>query len=277
MNANSKHRHRNVFISGAGGGLGRALVHEFYGLGFHVIAADIDQSKLSAFVGIGGITCVHLDVTDSNAVGKACKDLLPGDSGLDILVSQAGIYDTFPLTEENPELFRHIMEINLFGTVNLIHNLLRPLIRQKGRVIVVSSESYKVQALFQPYMISKAALEAYCLTARQELALKGVKLSVIRPGAMKTPLLNWMKNPPDPGKFPLFEKELLASWNQSSKIVGKVITPETVAKLVAKASLTSHPKRNYRINNSLTVKLVALLPKALLDKLVYMKFREKKH
>lgn len=276
MHVNSKHMGRNVFISGAGGGLGKALAHEFSGLGFRVVAADIDPDKLAELQGIDGITCVKLDVTDSETVKKVCNDLFPEGSGLDILISQAGIYDTFPVTEANPELFRNIMEINLFGTVNLIHSLLHPLIRQKGRVIVVSSESYKVQALFQPYMISKAALEAYCLTARQELALKGVRLSVIRPGAMKTPLLNWMKNPPEPGKFPLFEEEYLASWNQSSKVVGKVVLPETVAKLVSKAALSRNPKRLYRINNSLTVSLVALLPKAMLDKLVYMKFRKRK-
>ncbi len=276
MHVNSKHTGRNAFISGAGGGLGKALVHEFAGLGFRVVAADIDPDKLTELKEIDGITCVNLDVTDSEAVKKVCIDLFPEGSGLDILVSQAGIYDTFPLTGADPRLFRQIMEINLFGTVNLVHSLLRPLIRQKGRVIVVSSESYKVQALFQPYMISKAALEAYCLTARQELALKGVRLSVIRPGAMKTPLLDWMKNPPEPGKFPMFEEEFLASWNQSSKIVGKIIPPAAVAKLVARAALSRNPRRYYRINNSLTVRLVALIPKVLLDKLVYLKFLKRK-
>jgi NAD(P)-dependent dehydrogenase (short-subunit alcohol dehydrogenase family) len=275
MRTNTKNYQKIVFIAGAGGGLGKALVNEFSGLGFLVIATDIDTAKLDSISGVPNVICRKLDVTDPVSITKISEDLGLSKTGLDILVSQAGIYKTFPVTEADPSQLKNIIDVNLHGTSSMIQGLLRPLIRNKGRVIVVSSESYKLQALFQPYMISKAALEAYCKTARQELALKGVKLTVIRPGAMRTPLLDWMKSSGNPEKYPVYENEYIASRNQSVKMVGKAIPPEKVARLIARAATASYPRRVYRINNSLLLNLISLLPGGFFDKMVIKRFKYK--
>lgn len=265
---------KTVLISGAGGGLGKALVNEFSGMGFRVIAAELEISKLADFEGNPDIVPVKLDITDPVAIKTVLEKLDINRTGIDILISQAGIYESFPLTEADPARFRRIIEVNLHGTASLVQGLLQPLIKKKGRVIVVSSESYRVQALFQPYMISKAALEAYCMTARQELALKGVKLIVIRPGAINTPLLNWMKTPGTVRNYTVYQKEFLASLVQSAKMVGTIIPPEAVARLIARAATVANPKRIYRINNSLLVKAISLLPERLFDRLVINTFKK---
>jgi NAD(P)-dependent dehydrogenase (short-subunit alcohol dehydrogenase family) len=264
---------KTVFISGAGGGLGKVLVKEFLGIGYRVIAAEHDEGKLAELERNPELLTVKLDVTDPSAIKTVCEKLDLSRTGIDLLISQAGIYDSFPVTEADPGRFSRIMEVNLMGTVSLIQGLLRPLIRNKGRVIVVSSESYKVQALFQPYMISKAALESYCMTARQELALKGIKLIVVRPGAMNTPLLDWMKTSVTVGNYPVYQKEFQAGLALSAKMVGKIIPPEAVASLIARAATVSNPKRTYRINNSFIVKVISLLPAGLFDKLVINKLK----
>ena len=264
---------KTVFISGAGGGLGKALINEFSGMGFRVIAAELEIGKLAGFEGNPDIIPVRLDVTDPDAIKTVFETLEVSRTGIDILISQAGIYDTFPVTEADPARFSRMMEVNFQGTVSLVQGLLQPLIRNKGRVIVVSSESYKVQAMFQPYLISKAALEAYCKTARQELELKGVKLIVIRPGAINTPLLDWMKTPGNPEKYRVFHEEYLASRYQSVKMVGKIIPAEKVAGKIVKVALAAHPKRVYRINNSFLLKVISLLPTGLFDKIVINKFK----
>jgi NAD(P)-dependent dehydrogenase (short-subunit alcohol dehydrogenase family) len=122
-------------------------------------------------------------------------------------------------------------------------------------------------------MISKASLEAYCRVARQELALKGIRLSVIRPGAIRTPLLNWMDNPVDDRKYPVYTNELKKSWAQSVKMVGRVTTPDKVAGIILKASESRRPKRIYRINNSVLLRFIALLPDCLTEKIIIRKFR----
>jgi NAD(P)-dependent dehydrogenase (short-subunit alcohol dehydrogenase family) len=275
MKSNNGDRKKTVFISGAGGGLGKVIVIGFAGKGYHVIATDIDAVKLEAFHDLQGVITRELDVTDPEALKNIVEQLEIQHKGLDILVSQAGIYNSFPITEADPAMFRKIMDVNLLGTASLVQGLLTPLVKNKGRVIVVSSESYKIQALFQPYMISKAALEAYCLAARQELALKGVRLSVIRPGAMQTPLLNWMNEHGQPGRYPIFEDAFNKSIAQSKKMVGKIVSPEKVAQIIFKAATSNRPKRIYTVNNSFLLRMISLIPKSLIEKIVISKFSGK--
>jgi NAD(P)-dependent dehydrogenase (short-subunit alcohol dehydrogenase family) len=264
-----------VFISGAAGGLGKVLVREYSAIGYRVIAADIESTGLSEFSSSENVFTIKLDVTDLEQVKSLVKEQEIDRKGLDVLVCLAGIYDTYPVTEADPDLFKNIMAVNLLGTASLVQCFLKPLIRNKGRVIVVSSESYRIQAMFQPYMISKAALEAFCRTARQELALKGVKLVVMRPGAIRTPLLNWMSAPVDPGKYPVFDQELKISWKMSIKMVGTITSPEKVAGKILRASTVSVPKRIYRINNSPVLTLFSFLPAGIIDRLIIRMFRLK--
>jgi NAD(P)-dependent dehydrogenase (short-subunit alcohol dehydrogenase family) len=266
---------KTVFISGAAGGLGSVLVKKFTDLGYSVFAADIDLTNLSRLNLPGNVITIPLDITNNEAVGKSIRELDLAERGLDILVCLAGIYHTYPVTEADPELFKKIMAVNMIGTAALVRGFLIPLIKNKGRVIVVSSESYKIQALFQPYMISKAALEAWCRAARQELALKDVNLTVIRPGAIRTPLLKWMESPVDEGKYPVFQKEFKKSQERSIKLVGKIALPEKVAEIIIKAATVSKPKRVYRINNNLLLTLVSFLPAGILDRLIIRIFKEK--
>jgi NAD(P)-dependent dehydrogenase (short-subunit alcohol dehydrogenase family) len=275
MNGKATYTTKTVFISGAAGGLGSAAVKKFADLGYRVFAADIDTTGLSKFNILDNVKIIELDITNYEKVGTIVRNLDLDEQGLDILVCLAGIYHTYPVTEADSELFRKIMAVNLFGTAALVQGFLHPLIKNKGRVIVVSSESYKIQAMFQPYMISKAALEAWCRVARQELSLKDVKLTIIRPGAIRTPLLKWMDSPVEAGKYPVFQKAFTKSWINSVKMVGKVTTPEKVAGRIIKASTVSEPKRIYRINNNLLLTIVSFVPAWILDRLIVRIFKKK--
>jgi 2,3-dihydro-2,3-dihydroxybenzoate dehydrogenase len=271
-----KAENKTVLITGAAGGLGNALVKLLSERGYHIIATDISLERLSGLNSHVNVVTKQVDVTDLEKVGLTIREFDLEETGLDILICLAGIYDSFPVTEADPRLFSRIMDINLLGTVNMVHALLKPLIKKHGRVIVVSSESYKIQAMFQPYMISKAALEAYCRTARQELALKGVKLSVVRPGAIRTPLLNWMKSPGDPAKYPAYKYEYEASHDRSVRMVGSIFPPEKVARKIVTAAMVNHPRRIYRVNNSILLRIISIVPAGLFDWLVIHSFTMKK-
>ena len=275
MKNKSIYNNNTVFISGAAGGLGKVLVKEFASLGYKVIAVDIDAHGLAEFDSAENIITETLDVTNAVQVNLFIKQLGPDIKDLDTLLCLAGIYDTYPVTEAIPDLLKKMMAVNMLGTAVLVQALLEPLRKSNGRVVVVSSESYKIQAMFQPYMISKASLEAYCRVARQELALKDIKLIVIRPGAIKTPLLNWMKQEPDTVKFPVYQKEYRKSWDRSVKMVGHITAPEKVARRIILASTVSRPKRVYRINNNPFLALITFLPAGLIDRLIVYLFRSK--
>ena len=260
--------YRTILISGAAGGLGSILVKKFSEQGDHVIALDISAEGLENLSNTDNVTTKVLDITSAIQVSDFIKEIDLDHKGLDILICLAGIYDTYPVTEANPDFFKKIMAVNLLGTAILVQGFLKPLIKNKGRVIVVSSESYKIQAMFQPYMISKASLEAYCRVARQELALKGVKLAVIRPGAIRTPLLNWMESSVNPLDYPVFSREFIKSRNRSVKMVGRIATPGQVAGKILTSATVSNPKRIYRINNNPLLTLISLMPANIFDWLV---------
>lgn len=258
---------KTVLITGAAGGLGKALVGIFLENGFRVIATDVLGRFPEDTRGEPGFSYQMLDVTDPGQISALKDNMGLNSTGLDILISAAGIYDSYPVTEAKPELFRKMMAVNLHGTANMVQGMLDLLVRRKGRVVVISSESHKIQAMFQPYMISKSALEAYCRSARQELAMKGVRLSVIRPGAIDTPLLKWMRSPAPSEEFPVFGEEFRKSWAQSTRMVGRIAGPEAVARVVFRAATAKNPKRVYRVNNNPMLRLVSVIPGPIMDRL----------
>lgn len=259
-------------ISGASGGLGMSLVRVFNQAGFRVIATDIKIPAPEFFGFNPGVMFIEADITDPVQISRLVKESKANETGIDILISAAGIYDTYPVTEADPAFFNRMMAVNLFGTVNMVQGFLNALISKQGRILVISSESYKIQALFQPYMITKASLEAYCLSARQELSLKGVRLVVIRPGAINTPLLDWMKAEIKQERYPVYSKEFLAGHAVSLKMVGKLTSPDLVADRVFKAATTHHPKRIYRIRNNPLLSIASILPAVFLEKIIRKKF-----
>jgi NAD(P)-dependent dehydrogenase (short-subunit alcohol dehydrogenase family) len=273
-NGNQK-KIRTVIISGAAGGLGSELVKIFLDNNFKVIATDYDSQRLLLLPDNERLTCHKLDITDCGDIKAFAEKLSFSKINIDVLICAAGIYETFPVTEADPALFRKTMDVNLMGAVNLIQAFTDRLIESNGHVIVVTSESYKVQAMFQPYMISKAALEAYCHTARQELGLKGVSLTVIRPGAINTPLLDWMRSVEFAEKFPLYKVEVINTWEKSLKMVGTISPPRKIAEVIFKAASARKPKMVYLVNNSRLLRFVAFLPKSFLDKMAIKMFRRK--
>ena len=252
--------------------MGTSLVRIFCDHGIRVIATDKKIPGPDFFQLNPSVLFIEADITDPDQISRVVKKSNADETGIDILISAAGIYDTYPVTEADPALFNKMMAVNLLGTVNLVHVLLKSLIKKQGRIVVVSSESYKIQALFQPYMVTKASLEAYCLSARQELSLKGVKLIVIRPGAIDTPLLNWMKTDHRHEKYPVFRNEFLAGYTASLKMVGKLTSADFVAAKIFYAAMSHRPKRVYRIKNNPLLSIASLLPVAILEKIIRRKF-----
>ncbi len=264
---------RTAIITGAAGGLGRAVIDGLLPHQYRLIAIDIDQNALHALSQLFPQIETHcVDITDAGQVETLDQRLDLQDTGLDLLICLAGIYDTFPVTEGHSEAFLRMMSVNFLSPAAMIRKFLRPLAARNGRVIVVSSESYKIQAMFQPYMVSKAALEAYCRAARQELTLKGISLSVIRPGAIATPLLDWRQRDHDhPGS--LYEEEFRRSFRESKKLVGKVTPPSVVAQVIINAAQAGKPKWVYPVNNNPLLTLITLIPHRILDRLIVGRIR----
>jgi len=254
-----------VLITGAGRGLGRAIAEAYYQDGFNVIATDLDLILLSDISNKEGFTCIKLDVTSESDVRKCAEIVAENFGKLDVLISNAGIVDFYPVSEAGSERLKKIFDVNVFGLPELTKYFLPLLISSDGRLIVISSESYKVPSPFQPYAVSKQALESLYKATKIELSLKGIRSILIRPGAIQTRIIDdtidFSKN--IEGSF--YKKEFSNFIDSISKYIGKISTAEDMAKIVLKAGIDKNPKRVYNINHNPLVSLLSLLPEKLKD------------
>ncbi|MBL7138048.1 MAG: hypothetical protein ISS17_04670 [Bacteroidales bacterium] len=123
-----------------------------------------------------------------------------------------------------------------------------------------------------PYPLTKRALESYALVLRQELTFRGIDVVVVRPGPIKTNIVRNLSairyhghyDPGHTGEATVSDPPLSAAFKKFTASVpgevGKVISPEKVALFIYRISRIPHPRSVYRINNSLRLRLAALLP-----------------
>ncbi len=249
-----------VCITGAGRGLGRAVAEAFHEHGFDVIATDINEALLSDMKDSEHFTTTKLDVTSEKSTAQCAGFIEEKFSRLDVLVSCAGIVDYYPISEAGSEKLKKIFDVNTFGLANLTKYFLPLLIKSSGRLIVISSESYKVPAPFQPYSVSKQALENIYNSIRIELLTKGIRSVLIRPGAIETQILKDTLDFNYPSADSRFKKEFEKFGKLISRYIGKVSTPEEVAKVILKAGTIHNPRRVYHINHNPLISLLSSLP-----------------
>jgi NAD(P)-dependent dehydrogenase (short-subunit alcohol dehydrogenase family) len=155
----------------------------------------------------------------------------------------------------DPDVVRTLHEINVVGPLKLTQATL-PLIRKAtGRIVNISSIAGKVSLPLEgPYSMSKFALEAMTDALRFELRDSGIKVSLIEPGPIHTPMLLALGDraqtvldslPPEGAAY--YGDLVRAMQNQSKDLSGRAETPEDVAKLIEHAVESANPKIRYLI------------------------------
>ena len=180
-------------IIGAAGGVGLEVVKLLLAQGrtvFGSVLHEREAARLRTYApGIDGIVTLDL------ATCEAAKSLLSAYLRshvpvLDEVVICAAISPYGPLETSSLDTLRRVLEINMISTV-AIYQATLPFLRQsKGRLVCMSSIAGKVAMPFVGYYcISKFALEAAADVMRREAAPFGVRVSVIEPGGIKTPMV----------------------------------------------------------------------------------------
>lgn len=267
---------KTVLITGAASGLGAATAALFIRNGYRVVSTDIVYEEINDERPGAESLIFPMDVSSYESVkrvGIALKEL---GISIDILINNAGVFDLYPLTEIDTATLVKILQINALGASRLIRAFLPDLMINNGRVIQISSESVKIPGLFQPYQVSKILLEAYSRSVRQELALKGIHLVLVRPGAIRTGLYKELASYENPIRNSRFDNEFERFVKKTSKFVGRILRPEQVAVIIFRAATVSKPKYIYRINNNPLLSLLSLLPDRFMDRMVLKMVGNKK-
>ena len=183
-----------AIVTGAAGGIGRAICERFVDEGIKLVAADINETALIEFTDhlrspdvlplVFDITCYE-DVVE--AVGKA-KDHF---GRIDILVNNAGWDVAKPFLEIDFDLWDKIIAINLRGPLNLHRAVLPHLIAGGGgKIINIASDAGRVGSYGESvYSACKGGLIAFSKTIAREYALDNVRVNVVCPGPTDTTLL----------------------------------------------------------------------------------------
>ena len=246
-------------VTGAYGGMGRATVQFLKQNGFTVFALDRRVEEP-----IDNVIPIEVDVTDEQSVQS--EKILSVTNQVKAVVHFAGIYVLDSLVEITEERFIRAFNVNIFG-VYRINKALMPLLTKDSRVVITTSELAPLDPLpfTGLYAITKGALEKYAYSLRMELQLLGVKVSVIRPGAVKTGLLKSSTDELDE----FCERTRVYSYNATrfkrivDSVEAKNVTPDKVAKKAYKAITAKRPKYLYNLNRNPLLRLLNLLPQRL--------------
>lgn len=176
---------KNVFVTGASSGIGKACAMMFARNGCDVTGVSRNtEEKTEHFAGGGSLTLRKLDVTDE----QATREFIEALPYVDIAVLCAGMGVAGPAETAPSELTRKQMEVNYFGTLNAAQPCLtRMRARGNGLLIIIGSIAGRVSIPMQSqYSASKYALEAFTDAVRMEMKPYGVRATIIEPGDTKT-------------------------------------------------------------------------------------------
>ena len=210
-----------VLITGAAGGIGRALVRRFREEGAHVVGLDVDVAGLERLAGddiaaatvdadggnaqdsggaddsggpanaYGRLTTRPLDITDHAAVTATIRQLHAELGRIDVLVNNAGWDIAMQFVDTTPEFWDKVIAINLRGPLNL-HHAVVPLMLEAGggRIVNIASDAGRVGSSGESvYSACKGGIIAFSKTLARETARKGVRVNVVCPGPTDTALL----------------------------------------------------------------------------------------
>ena len=181
-----------IWITGASTGLGRELAAQYARAGHKVIVSARSSEGLESLRTEAGdmIHPLPLDITDAAGVRSAFERIV-NEIGLpDLCVLNAGTHLKDSALDIDPAHHERIMQINYHGTINCLAAVIAGYkTRGSGHVAVVSSVAgYRGLPYASAYGATKAALINLCESLQPELAAAGIRLSVVNPGFVRTPL-----------------------------------------------------------------------------------------
>lgn len=252
---------KDILVTGAYGGMGRATVIALRDAGYRVFALDrkVDEPEEN-------IIPILADITSEKDIQAAAEAVGEYTDSLFAILHFAGIYMLDSLVEMETDRFRGIFDVNFYGAFLINKTFLR-FLSAGSKVIITTSELAPLDPLpfTGIYAVTKGALDKYAYSLRMELQFIGISVSVLRAGAVDTGMLGVSTDALD--RF--CEKTELYTCNAKRfrKIVNKVearcVPPKKIATRVLRILKKRKPSFSYSINRNPLLILLGCLPKRM--------------
>ena len=187
-----KHKDKVVLITGAGQGMGQAMVKRFAGEGARVVAVDINQqaAKATADSCEGEVIGVACDVSDSASVRDAMAQAVAAFGRLDVVINNAGVGSVDEFINTPDENWARVIGVNLTGTFLCCREAARIMQEQGGgNIINVSSTAVASGEGPSHYVASKAGVMGLTRSIARELAPVSIRVNTLVPGPTNTPMM----------------------------------------------------------------------------------------
>ena len=236
-----------ALVTGCSSGIGLATALHFARQGYEVfagvrnvpgatdLAAAIAKDRLSAKV-------LALDVNDEASVKQGVGEVLARAGGIDVLVNNAGVGGGGAIEEVPIDFARSMFETNYLGVMRMVQAVL-PGMRQRkrGAIVNISSIGGRVAiAGHGHYCAIKHALEAASEALAQEVQGFGIRVAIVEPGVVVTPIFQKAKRFSDPaGPYAEHVRRLLLFYQMQMKVASQ---PEDAARVIFEAATTTTPR-----------------------------------
>ncbi len=194
----SEMRRKPVIVTGGASGIGAAICRALARNDYDVGILDVDIAKAAMVAeeanqyGKGKSCAFQVDITDYDAVADAVGKFEATAGPLYGLVNNAGWEKPMPFVNTDVALWRRLIDINLYGPLNVTHVALKSLIKTGGgRVISIASDAGRVGSSGEAvYSACKGGITAFMKTLARENSRAGITFNSVCPGPTNTPLLH---------------------------------------------------------------------------------------
>lgn len=252
---------KNVLVVGASGGMGRATVKKLIREGYNVFGMDLPKS-----FDIDKLKYYQCDITDEKAVSLVHKSISRKIDNLFAIIFVSGIYKMDSLLEISDADIKKILDVNVLGVQRVVKHFFR-MLKKDSRILITTSEVANLDPLpFNGiYSMSKSLLEKYAFSLRMEVNNFGIKVITLRPGPVKTVLLNESINELEEmcDKTRIHKDTSKKFKEIVNKVESKPIEAKKVANKISRIIKSKHPRYSYSINNTFALKIFSILPDRL--------------
>ena len=203
-----------IWITGASGGLGKALVATFLNGGCHVAAGYLTQPIASS---PPNLVTTRLDITSPNDVAETAREIKSRWGRLDVLINNAGIVRDRLLARMSPKDWQDVVDVNLRGAFLCCREASPLMLRQRsGHIVNVTSFAAKNGHAGQSnYVASKAALIGLTQSLAAELGSRNIQVNAVMPGVLATPMTAQLN---EEQRRALAKANALGRWNDVAEV-----------------------------------------------------------